>query len=227
MGLVITWINITHLHIANVVGMGWFLEGRTAEETWRKLQLLHRCEIYVCAAAATAAALGLGRGTYLSPFVQRGKMVDHYPTVDLVSDRTWLWTVQLLGYLKSRAGHAIIELLLLFILFIFYNIRPKSIHLDYVLTQSIVPRVEHLFHRPTTSKLRIKRKHIDIIQTRKKRVISIQLFRIILLVESPERRDACPGNRQSPPFDGKINSNYVIIVTCCYFGLLSWKNVEL
>ena len=66
-----------------VVGMGWFLEAG-AEETWRKLQLLHRCEIYVCA----AAALGLGRGTYLSPFVQRGKMVDHYPTVDLVSDRT-------------------------------------------------------------------------------------------------------------------------------------------
>ena len=60
-----------------------FLEAG-AEETWRKLQLLHRCEIYVCA----AAALGLGRGTYLSPFVQRGKMVDHYPTVDLVSDRT-------------------------------------------------------------------------------------------------------------------------------------------
>lgn len=84
MGLVITWINITHLHTANVVGMGWFLEAG-AEETWRKLQLLHRCEIYVCAAAA---ALGLGRGTYLSPFVQRGKMVDHYPTVDLVSDRT-------------------------------------------------------------------------------------------------------------------------------------------
>lgn len=121
MGLVITWINITHLHTANVVGMGWFLEGRTAEETWRKLQLLHRCEIYVCAAVA---ALGLGRGTYLSPFVQRGKMVDHYPTVDLVSDRTWLWTVQLLGYLKSRAGHAIIELYY-YLFYLYLQHRPS------------------------------------------------------------------------------------------------------
>ena len=57
--------------------------------------------------------------------------------------------------------------LLLFILFIFTT-STKSIHLDYVLTQLIVPRVEHLFHRPSTSKLRIKRKHIHIIQTRKK-----------------------------------------------------------
>jgi hypothetical protein len=216
MGLVITWINITHLHTANVVGMGWFLEAG-AEETWRKLQLLHRCEIYVCAAAA---ALGLGRGTYLSPFVQRGKMVDHYPTVDLVSDRTWLWTVQLLGYLKSRAGHAIIELYY-YLFYLYLQHRPSPFiwtmfwrnwsyrELSIFSTDRLHPNYGLNANTFTSSKQ----------EKRESSQSSCSSHHL--------RRDACPGNRQSPPFDGKINSNYVIIVTCCYFGLLSCKNVEL
>ena len=93
-------------------GIKWGWTGRRFSGR-RRVSGTHRCEIKTA-------------GTYLErekKEKQGGKMFDHHRAVDLVSDRTWLWTVQLLQRPAPRA----------FDLFISQRRQKQSPHLDYVL----------------------------------------------------------------------------------------------